>query len=54
MKITYSIWQGSQLKGIGFTASSIKDVVKTIEELNSVKPETKFSYFISKLEQEQN
>jgi len=54
MKITYSIWQGSQLKGIGFTASSIKDVVKTIEELNSVKPQIKFSYFISKLEQEQN
>lgn len=51
MKITYSIWQGSQIKGSGFTANNIQDVVNTIEELNKAKPVLKFEYHISKLEQ---
>lgn len=51
MKITYSIWQGSLLKGHSLTANNIKDVVKTIDELNSTNPKVKFEYFISTIEQ---
>jgi len=51
MKITYSIWQGSLMKGNSLTANSIKEVVKTINELNAVNPEIKFEYFITSIEQ---
>ena len=54
MKITYSVWQGSLIKGSRFTASSMADVVKTIEELNSTGAKPKFEYFISQVEQESN
>ena len=51
MNTTYAIWQGSLMKGHSLTANSIKDVVKTIDELNAVNPKVKFEYFISKIEQ---
>lgn len=54
MKITYSIWQGSLMKGSGFTASNIKEVNKTIDELNEGGIKPKFEAFISKIEQEKN
>ena len=50
MKITYSIWQGSLQKGT-LTANSMKDVIKTIDELNEVKPSLKFEYLVHKIEQ---
>lgn len=52
MKITYSIWQGSLIKGSGFTATNMKEVLKTIEDLNEVSPKVKFEYFITRIEQE--
>lgn len=52
MKITYSIWQGVTLKGSGFTASTMKEVEKTINELNETNVKPKFEAFISKVEQE--
>ena len=51
MKITYAIWQGSLMKGHSLTADSIKDVVKTIDELNAVNPKVKFEYLVHKIEQ---
>lgn len=50
MKITYSIWQGASLKGIGFEATTMQDVEKTIKELNSTGAKPKFESFISKIE----
>jgi hypothetical protein len=52
MKITYSIWQGSIIKGTGFTASKMSEVMDTIKELNSTDVKPKFEAFISKVEQE--
>lgn len=52
MKITYSIWQGSLIKGTGFTASSMKEMLKTIDELNEGGLKPKFEAFVSKVEQE--
>ena len=52
MKITYSIWQGSTIKGSGFTAKKMSEVMDTIKELNSVDIKPKFEAFISKVEQE--
>ena len=52
MKITYSVWQGSIIKGIGFTASSMQDIEATIKDLNSTNVRPKFEAFISKVEQE--
>lgn len=49
MTIVYSIWQGSLLKGHSFTATSMKEIVKVIDELNSVKPKIKFDYFVSEI-----
>jgi len=52
MKITYSVWQGSLIKGSRFTASSMAEVVKTIDELNSTGIKPKFEAFISQVEQD--
>jgi hypothetical protein len=52
MKITYSVWQGSLIKGTRFTASSMAEVVKTIDELNSTGIKPKFEAFISQVEQD--
>ena len=51
MKITYSIFQGSIIKGHGFTASKMSEVADTIKELNSTNQSPKFEAFISKVEQ---
>jgi len=51
MKITYAIWQGSLMKGHSFTATTMKEVSKTIEDLNSTGANPKFEAFISKVEQ---
>jgi hypothetical protein len=51
MKITYSIWQGSLIKGHGFTASKMSEVADTIKELNATDAKPKFEAFISKIEQ---
>jgi hypothetical protein len=52
MKITYSVWQGSIIKGSGFTAKTMKEVMKTIDELNETGVKPKFEAFIYKVEQE--
>jgi len=54
MKITYSVWQGALIKGSRFTASSMADVVKTIDELNSSGITPKFEAFITLVEQDNN
>lgn len=54
MKITYSVWQGSLMKGHSFTASKMSDVENTIKDLNSTGVKPKFEYFISKIEQDNN
>jgi hypothetical protein len=51
MKITYSVWQGSLMKGT-LTASKMSEVADTIKELNSIGDKLKFEAFISKVEQE--
>jgi hypothetical protein len=52
MKITYSVWQGSLIKGSRFTASNMKEIAKVIDDLNSTGAKPKFEYFISQVEQE--
>jgi len=52
MKITYSIWQGSLIKGSKFTASKMSEIISVIEDLNSAKPTTKFEYFVTQIEQD--
>jgi hypothetical protein len=52
MKITYSVWQGSLIKGRNFTASSMKEMLKTIDELNETGIKPKFEAFITSVEQE--
>jgi hypothetical protein len=52
MKITYSVWQGSIIKGSGFTATKMSEVLNTIKELNSADIKPKFEAFISKVEQD--
>jgi hypothetical protein len=49
MKITYSIWQGSLIKGASFTATTMQEVEKTIKELNSTDIKPKFEAFISNI-----
>ena len=51
MKITYSIWQGSTIKGAGFTASKMSEVDAMIKELNSTDVLPKFQAHISRIEQ---
>jgi hypothetical protein len=52
MKITYSVWQGSIIKGSGFTATKMSEVLDTIKELNSADIKPKFEAYISKVEQD--
>lgn len=54
MKITYSVWQGGLIKGSRFTASTMAEVIKTIEELNELGASPKFEAFISLVEQDNN
>ena len=51
MKITYSIWQGSTIKGSGFTASKMSEIDAMIKELNSIDVLPKFQAHISRVEQ---
>ena len=50
MKITYTIWQGSLLKG-RLTAKSMKEITALIDELNEGKPSLKFVYMVHEIEQ---
>ena len=52
MIITYSVWQGSLIKGSNFTANTMKEVMKTIDELNETGAKPKFEAFISRVEQD--
>ena len=36
LKITYSLWDGSQLLGVDFTANSADEMLKTVNELQKV------------------
>ena len=36
LKITYSLWDGSQLLGVDFTANSADEMLKTVAELQKV------------------
>ena len=49
MKITYTIWQGSLLKGT-LTAKNMKEIVALIDELNEVNPKLKFEYLVHEIE----
>jgi hypothetical protein len=49
MKITYTIWQGSLLKGT-LTAKNMKEIVALIDELNEVNPRLKFEYLVHEIE----
>ena len=50
MKITYTIWQGSLLKG-RLIAKSMKEITTLIDELNEGKPSLKFEYMVHEIEQ---
>ena len=52
MKITYAIWQGSNLLSVNNEATNIKDVDKVIAELNTsdVAKRVKFLANIQKVE----
>ena len=50
MKITYTIWQGSLLKG-RLTAKSMKEIIALIDELNENNPKLKFEYMVHEIEQ---
>ncbi len=50
MKITYTVWQGSLLKG-RLTAKSMKEIIALIDELNEGKPALKFVYMVHEIEQ---
>ena len=36
LKITYSLWDGSQLLGVDFTANGADEMLKTVAELQKV------------------
>lgn len=50
MRITYTIWQGSLLKG-QLNAKTMKEVIAVIADLNESKPTLKFEYLVHKIEQ---
>jgi hypothetical protein len=50
MKITYTIWQGSLLKG-RLTANNMKEIITLIDELNENNPKLKFEYMVHEIEQ---
>jgi hypothetical protein len=49
MKITYTIWQGSLLKGT-LTAKNMKEIVALVDELNEVNTRLKFEYLVHEIE----
>ncbi len=50
MKITYTIWQGSLMKG-RLTANSMKEIITLVDELNESKPPLKFEYLVHEIKQ---
>ena len=50
MKITYSIWQGSLYKGT-LTATSMKDILATVDELNQGSQPLKFEHMVHSISQ---
>ena len=50
MNITYTIWQGSLLKG-RLTAKSMKEITTLVDELNESNPRLKFEYMVHEIEQ---
>jgi hypothetical protein len=50
MKITYTIWQGSLMKG-RLTASNMKEITSLISELNEGNTTLKFEYMVHEIEQ---
>lgn len=50
MKITYTIWQGSLNKGT-LTATTMKEIIATIKDLNEGNTSLKFEYMVHKIEQ---
>jgi hypothetical protein len=53
MKLTYTIWQGSLMKG-RLTAKSMKEIIALVDELNEGNKTLKFEYMIHTIEQEAN
>lgn len=51
MKLTYTIWQGSLIKGT-LTAKNMKEIIALVDELNEGNKTLKFEYMIHKIEQE--
>ena len=51
MKITYTIWQGSLMKG-RLTAKSMKEIIALVNELNEDNKSLKFEYMVHTIEQE--
>jgi hypothetical protein len=50
MKIIYSIWQGSLYKGT-LNATSMKDVIATVKELNEGNTSVKFEHMVNNISQ---
>ena len=50
MKISYSIWQGSLHKGT-LTATSMKDILAIIDELNQGEQKLKFEHMVHSITQ---
>ena len=51
MKITYTIWQGSLMKGT-LTANSMKEIIATMKDLNDGNTSSlKFEHMVHKIEQ---
>ena len=50
MKITYTIWQGSLNKGT-LTATTMKEVIATMKDLNEGNTSLKFGHMVHKIEQ---
>ncbi len=48
MKISYTIWQGSLNKG-RLTATSMKEILTIINELNEGNPSLKFDYLVHEI-----
>jgi hypothetical protein len=51
MKLTYTIWQGSLMKG-RLTAKSMKEIIALVDELNEGNKTLKFEYLLHTIEQE--
>ena len=51
MKITYTIWQGSLMKGT-LTANSMKEIIATMKDLTDGNTSSlKFEHMVHKIEQ---